>query len=89
MATVIQKSQLKDERYYAGYVLQHYCAITADQPKLVGKWDAKEQCFWFWEFEGNRKTKRKLFYLTDIANEIEHGFHPTKEIIPKEEYVIE
>lgn len=89
MIGVIQKKLLKDGYYYSGYIHQHYCVILSDQPLIIGKWDSSNNCFWFWEFEANRKTKRKLLYLFDIDNEIEEGFFPINEVIPKENHVIE
>jgi hypothetical protein len=91
MVTTLQKSALRDGYYYAGYVLQNYSVIMTDQPKIVGMWNAANNCFYFWEFENNRKTKSKLSYLNDLdsLDEISAGFLPIKEIIPKPEHVIE
>ena len=83
---VLQKNELKNGYYYSGYVNQLSCVIGNDQQKIVGMWDTANDCFWFWEYEGNRKTKTKLSYLSD--NEIEYGFFPVKEIFPKEEELI-
>lgn len=88
MNSVVQKTKLRDGYYYSGYALQHYCVVATEQPKIVGMWDSTENCFWFWEFDNNRKIKRSLKYLNDIDNEIEEGFFPLKEIIPKEEFLL-
>jgi hypothetical protein len=85
---ILQKNELRDGYYYVGYADQHYTVISNDQQKIIGMWDENNDCFWFWEYEGNRKSKCKLRYLTDINNEIEIGFFPIKEIIPKEKYLI-
>lgn len=86
---ILQKKELKNGYYYAGYINQNYSIITNDQQKIVGSWDVNNNCFWFWEFDGNRKSKTKLNYLPDIDNEIESGFFPIKEVIPKSEYIID
>jgi hypothetical protein len=86
---VLQKNELKNGYYYVGYLNQHYTVFTADQQKIIGMWDSKSNCFWFWEIEENRKSKSKLEYFSDVDNEIENGFFPIKEIIPKEEHLIE
>lgn len=86
---VLQKNELKNGYYYAGYSDQQYCVLSDEQPKIVGMWDGENNCFWFWEFEANRKTKTKLTYLPDIDNEIELGFFPIKEVFPKEEHLID
>ncbi len=89
MNSVVQKKLLKDGYYYSGYIHQHYCAISENQPMTIGMWDLKNNCFWFWEYDGNRKTKSSIEYMLDITNEIEYGFFPLKEIIPKDEHIIE
>lgn len=86
---LIQKDELKNGYYYAGYINQHYCVLTSDQQKIVGMWDSQNECFWFWEDDGNRRTKSKLAYLPDIDNEIENGFFPVKEVIPKQEFIFD
>ncbi len=86
---VLQKNELKDGYYYSGFINQRYCIISNNQQPIIGSWDKDNNCFWFWEFEGNLKSKSKLSYLTDVDNEIESGFFPVKEIIPKEEHVID
>lgn len=83
------KNELKDGRYYSGYINQKFCILTDNAAKIVGMWDAKDNCFIFWEFEGNIKSKSKLTYLPDIDNELESGFFPIKEIIPKDDFIIE
>lgn len=90
MKTILQKKSLKDGYYYSGYILQRYCVVSANQPLVVGQWDSKENCFWFWDYDGNRKTKQSLPTLSDIdtMDEISEGFIPLKEIFPKEEEVI-
>ena len=85
---ILLKNELKNGYYYSGYIHQHYCVICNDEQQIVGMWDVKDDCFWFWEFEGNRKTKTKLNYLPDIDNEIQYGFFPVKETFPKDEHVI-
>lgn len=91
MVIVLLKNALKDGYYYSGFVMQHYCVLSDDQAKLVGMWDSHEECFWFWEYENNKKIKRKLLYMKDIdkMDEISAGFLPIKEVIPKAEFVIE
>lgn len=89
MKTTLQKNQLKHGYYYSGYMHQHYCVISANQPTIVAQWDQYANCFWFWEYDENRKMKSKIPYLFDIQNEIECGFIPIKEVIPKEEHLIE
>ena len=86
---VLQKNELKNGYYYSGYINQHQCIILNDQQKIVGMWDSHDECFWFWDDDGYRRTKTKLGYLPDIDNEIELGFLPYKEIIPKQEFVID
>lgn len=83
------KNELNDGRYYSGYINQRYSILGSDAQKIVCMWDATNGVFLFWEFDGNRKTKSKLTYLPDIDNEIEIGFFPVKEVIPKEEFIIE
>jgi hypothetical protein len=89
MFTVLRKNQLKDGYYYSGYVLQSMSIIANDQPMIVALWDGKKQCFCMWEYEGYKKCKTTLSYLSDLDNEIEAGFYPVKSTIPKEEHLIE
>lgn len=89
MFYVVQKKDLKDGYYYSGLITQNWCAVSKEQPMIIGKWDKEDDCFYFWEFDGHIKSKSKLNYLPDIDNEIEAGFYPIKEIIPKDEHVIE
>lgn len=58
---------------------------------IVGMWDSSTNCFWFWDHDDIKKTKRKMRLIGDIEsmNEIEEGFVPVKEIIPKQEHIIE
>jgi hypothetical protein len=86
---VLHKNQLKDGYYYSGYILQTNSFIANSQPMTVAMWDSKNSCFCMWEYEGYKKCKTKVFYLGDINNEIEVGFYPVKETIPKEEHVID
>jgi len=88
MISVMQKNSLKDGYYYSGYVMQNYTVYSKDQPMIVAMWDGSAMCFWFWENEANRKTKTKLSFLPDIEDEIQAGFVPVKEVIPREEHVI-
>lgn len=89
MESVKQKNSLKDGYYYSGYILQTNTVIATDQPMIVAMWDAKTECFWLWEYEGNRKSKTRISYLNDLDNEIEAGFYPIKTIIPRDEQVID
>lgn len=89
MTTVLKKESLKDGYYYSGYVLQNYTVIAEKQPMLVAMWDEKAMCFYLWEDDGNRRIKTKLSYLPDIDYEIEDGFYPIKQTIPKENQVID
>lgn len=86
---VLQKSSLKDGYYYSGYILQTNSFILNDQPMIVAMWDGKTESFCMWERDGYIKCKRKLTFLSDLDNEIELGFYPMKETIPKEDQVIE
>lgn len=86
---MIQKIKLRDGYYYAGYIHQNACVISPEQPLVVGQWNLKRNCFFFWEYEGNRKSKQSIPFFGDLDNEIETGFLPTKEIIPKEEHILE
>ena len=65
--------------------------ISEDQSKIVCMWDSANDCFLFWEFENNRKSKTRIPFLNDVdsLDEITLGFVPIKEIIPKPEHVIE
>jgi len=88
MINVLQKATLKDGYYYSGYIMQNYTVYSKDQPMIVAMWDSAAMCFWFWENEGNRKKKTKLSFLPDIDDEIQAGFVPIKETIPREEHII-
>lgn len=91
MITTLLKSALRDGYYYSGYILQNYTVIATNQPQIVCMWNAADRCFYFWEFENNRKTKSRIPYLNDLdsLDEISIGFYPVKEIIPKSEHIIE
>lgn len=86
---VLQKSSLKNGYYYSGYVLQTNNIILTDQPMIVAMWDSKNQCFCMWDYEGYVKCKRNLPFLSDLDNEIELGFYPVKQTIPKDDQVID
>lgn len=86
---VIAKEFLKDGYYYSGYILQAYNVISENQVMLVAMWNENLKCFYLWDYDGNRKFKTRLSYLPEINNEIENGFYPIKQTIPKEEQVID
>jgi hypothetical protein len=86
---VLQKNELKNGYYYSGYILQTNSFILTNQQMIVAMWDSKNQCFCMWEHDGYVKCKTKVAYLSDLDNEIEVGFYPIKQTIPKEDQVIE
>ena len=91
MCNIIQKKSLRNGYYYSGYVLQNYCVVSSNQPQIIGMWDQNDNCFWFWDYDSNIKSKRKIMFFNDLdkMDEITDGFVPIKEIIPKEENLIE
>lgn len=89
MKTVLQKKDLVNGYYYGGYLLQNACAISAGEQIIVCMWDKDKECFWFWDYENNRKTKSSLKYLGDIDDEIQIGFVPIKIAFPNDGEVIE
>ena|SRR5579859_2682947 len=96
--TLLRKETLKNGYYYSGYILLNsnsisqdasamigaLGAIASDKPRIICMWDKHQNCFWSWEYEGNIKSKRKFCYLPDINDEINAGFVPVKEVIPRE-----
>jgi hypothetical protein len=90
--TYIDKTALKDARYYRGYKTQKHSPTTTSESMVVAKWDSHTNSFWYLENIGIGKISRKLEikHLADIDNENKTlCFLPTKEVIPKEEFVVD
>ena len=80
---IIPKEELKNNYYYSGYMHQNFCAIDTDLAPIVGVWDGNRDRFLFFDYDNERRTKRKIKHMSDIdhMDEISEGFVPIKEMM--------
>jgi hypothetical protein len=88
----IEKTVLKDARYYRGYKTQKHSPTTTSESMVVAKWDSHTNSFWYLENIGIGKISRKLEikHLDDVEKSDKTiCFFPVKEVIPREEFVVD